>query len=198
MDFNDIKVMNIPTHNLRLQFLNNYRLLTSKEYDLLLSNWKPKQSIKTNYLTWYYWLDDFYTFIIQNSILGLESYIKGAAHFELGKRGKIIENIRFVKNPFLLKGENGTAAKYYKLLPSLVDMKFSLVNNYELWERTKIFYDKVRNPLFHGDKFDNLQYNSFKYLLEFLVEMYGWIDSWHNPEEIIKGSSYLTKIKLHE
>jgi hypothetical protein len=193
MDYEKIEIMNIPIHSLRGQFHKNYHLFVSKEFREEIKNWKPNTSIRTPYFIWHYWLDDFYTYVIQISILGVESYIRGAVHFELGKRKRIKENYSYIVDPYSIPGEGGTVAKYYKLLPSLIGEEFSLERNQSLWTETKMFYKKIRNPLFHGNKFGHISYDTFIDLLNYIVDLYEWIDSWHNPEELSKGTKYFTK-----
>lgn len=193
MDFKKIELMNIPTHSLRAQFHRNYHFFISDDFKKELENWEPNKPIKTPYLSWYYFIDDLYTYIIQNSILGVESYIKGAVHFELGKRKKIKENYKYIANPYKIPIGKGTVEKYYKVLPSLIGKEFSLINNKILWEETKTFYKKIRNPLFHGNKFSHISYESFIEILNYIVDLYEWIDSWHNPEELSKEAKHFTK-----
>lgn len=193
MDYNKIELMNIPIHSLRNQFHKYYHYFISDEFENVVKSWKPNDSIFTPYLIWHYWIEDLYTYIVQTSILGVESYVKGAVHFELGKRNKIKENYKYFPNPYSIPGERGTVNKYYKLLPSLIGEEFSLEKNENLWKETKIFYEKIRNPLFHGNKFGRISYDSFIEILVFIVSLYEWIDSWHNPEELWKGTSYFTK-----
>lgn len=158
-------------------------------------NWKPNNPIFTPYLIWNYWIEDFYTYMIQTSILGVESYVKGAVHLELGKRNKIKENYKYFRNPYNIPGSGGTVNKYFNLLPSLIGEEFSLERNEILWNETRMFYNKIRNPIFHGNKFGSISYESFIEILCFIVSLYEWIDSWHNPEELIKGTGYFTKFK---
>jgi hypothetical protein len=122
--------------------------------------------------------------------MGLESYVIGATYFELGARGTLKDNLPYLRDPFSIPGDKGTAAKYYKLLPALAEESFSLPNSDEaLWGEVKCFYKELRNPLFHGSQLDTQKQEDLVAVFELLASVYGWIDSWHDPNTIIPGSS---------
>ena len=193
--FKSIKLSNIPSYNLREQFYNHYHLVKSDEFANEIVNWKTGRSLETNEFSWHSWPDQFFTLLTQMSLIGLESYVCTAVHFELGAIGRLDENIRFIKDPFSIPGDKGTAAKYYKLMPALYSKKITLPQcNPELWEELKTFYRDIRNPLFHGKQLDTSNPDDLILVFELLADVYEWIDSWHNPDQIISGSNWFTKL----
>ena len=194
-EFKNIKISNVPTQNLREQFYNHYHMVKSDDFINEIKNWKSGEPIRTVYISWYYWPDQFFTFLTQLSIIGLESYVSSAVYHELGMDGRIVENMKYIKNPFSIPGEKGTANKYYKLMPALYSECITLPNcNPELWEELKVFYRSIRNPLFHGKQLDTSDPKDLINIFEFLADVYEWIDGWHNPDNIIPGSSWVTKL----
>jgi hypothetical protein len=192
-NFKGIKICNVPTHNVRAQFFNHYHIVKSDEFRNEIKNWEPEKPIETPYISWYYWPDQFFTFLTQLSVIGLEAYANSAVHYELGMAGRMQENIQYIRNPFSIPGESGTAAKYYKLMPALFSNEISLPEcNPQLWEDVKIFYKEIRNPLFHGAQLDTSNVDDLIKIFELIADIYQWIDSWHEPEKIIQGSSWFT------
>jgi len=173
----NIVLNNIPHVNLRNEFARYYNVLNEKSFiDQFGGEIKP---IKTPYMIWYGMPNDLITLILQKVILGLESYLPGAVFFELGKVGRLKENIEKVRNPFCLKGR-GTVENYYHLLPCLVREEISLKNtDISLFNKTKIFYKEIRNPIFHGCQIEDQNVLGLKKIFEYLAQIYGWIDSWH-------------------
>ena len=193
--YKGISVSNIPTHNLREQFFNHYHMVKSQEFQEAISNWEPGKHIVTPYVAWFYWPDQFMTFLTQLSIVGLESYICAAAFHELGMRGRLKENIEYIRNPFSIPGEKGTASKYYNLMPTLIDESIPL-STYDssLWGEVKAFYKEVRNPLFHGKQLERPTTRDLITIFELLASIYAWIDGWHDPNQIIPGSGWFTNL----
>jgi hypothetical protein len=195
-EFEGIKISNIPLGNLREQFYNHYHLVKSKEFESAVTNWGPGTSIDTQYLSWHYWPDQFFTYLTQTSILGVEAYVVGATYFALGNLGKLKENIEYLRDPFSIPGGGGTALKYYKALPGLVTDEIALPNvNSILWENVRRFYREIRNPLFHGNQLDTNNPADLTKIFELLADIYGWIDTWHDPNNIIEGSGWYTKLR---
>ena len=195
-EYKGIKLSNIPSVNLREQFYNHYHMVKSKDFAKTIQNWKPGQPIDTPYISWFYWPEQFFTFLTQLSIVGVESYVCSAAHHELGARGLLKANIEQINNPFSKKGKGGTAVKYYKEIPALIPDVLNL-HDYDsnLWAEVLIFYKSIRNPLFHGKQLDTKDINDLINIFELLASIYSWIDSWHNPDNIIPGSSWVTQLK---
>ena len=194
--FKDIKLTNVPHGNLREQFFNHYHMVKEGQYKKQLSAWHEKKVIETPYLIWCYWPEAFATHLVQQTITGVESYLSGAVYDVLGFSGRLNENLEFLRDPFSIPGERGTAAKLYKLLPALYSNEITLPKrNQKLWEDVRLFYREIRNPIFHGMQFED---GSDVYLLhsfELIADIYEWIDGWHNPDLVIPGSSWYTKLR---
>jgi hypothetical protein len=51
-----------------------------------------------------------------------------------------------------------------------------------LWGRTKLFYEQVRNPVFHGYQIDGESVQYFPPAFRHIGDIYDWIDAWHDPD----------------
>jgi len=192
-----VELDNIPLINLRNEF-NTYRVLFQKEKFQVqfVGEIRP---IETPYMTWYGMPEAFLTLLLQNAILGIEAYIPGAVFIEMGLAGSLNrDNARPVKNPWLLGGRSVTE-NYYHRLPSLhrADISLKRCNN-ALWDKNTKFYSEIRNPLFHGHEFSRADLKGFSALIDHLASLYDWIDSWHSPENIMKGGGVLSPITRND
>lgn len=189
-----LKLENIPLINLRNEFNNYHQLLQDKKFRAQFDG--PVRPIKTPYLRWYKMPNDLLTLILQRAILGVEAYIPGAVLIEMGHRGLLNRNkLIFIRNPFKLGGRS-TVDNYYHLLPGMLDEKCSLkVTNNSLWDQTKKFYTKIRNPIFHGYQVSNNDIDSVLRVFQHLAAIYDWIDVWHSPNNIIPGAGALSTRK---
>lgn len=148
------------------------------------------------YMNWYSSREELFTFLCQSSIIGIECYVTGAVYMVLGVMGILKDNIKYVKNPFLIPGRGSTATKYYKHLPGLASEEITLPNlNPELWAEVQLFYSEFRNPLFHGMQFESHNPSDIIKVFELLADIYEWIDAWYDPEFLMKGSSWFTRLK---
>lgn len=191
--------------NLRNEFNSFYKKLCSKDFR---NQFSGKRSLEPSYflvdgqpiisehMIWLGMPNDFLTLILQRAILGIESYLIGAVFYETAVKGKKVD-LSKIKNPYKLMGRSAVN-NYYNLLPALVDPKITLKNyNLELWRDTDKFYRIIRNPLFHGNQIINAKSGAEGVLsaYQFLADIYNWIDSWHSPENEIKGGSVWSNIK---
>ncbi len=159
-----------------------------------MNKWRPGNGIKMPYMVWYSSPEELFTYLSQTSIIGVECYVTGAVYLALGRLGRLKKNIQYVKNPFSIPGKGGTAVKYYRLLPGLASEDITLPKaNPKLWADVRIFYSEFRNPLFHGVQFSSKDPKNIISVFEILADIYEWIDSWYNPDLIIKGSTWFTK-----
>lgn len=189
-----LELSNIPLINLRNEFNIFYIELCNKDFRSQFSGLvKP---IESRYLTWYGMPSDFLTLVLQRGILGVESYLSASVLAEAALRGILRkENASIFKNPFRLGGRS-TADNYYNRLPAVVDRKISLkICNPGLWKTTIRFYSEIRNPLFHGNEIDRNNVEGVLCAYQFLADIYDWIDSWHPPENLIKGGNALSNIR---
>lgn len=61
-----------------------------------------------------------------------------------------------------------------------------------LWSRTKLFYEKIRNPVFHGSEISAWTVDGVIKAYRHLGEVYNWIDSWHDPD--VGGASGIREL----
>jgi hypothetical protein len=184
----DVKLQNIPLLNLRMEFNSNYLYVRSPHFE----EWSKSKDTppETQLFVWYGLPDDFITFLVQRSVLGLEAYVPGAVFTEVGLRGRVTKKVlNATKNPFALKGK-GTVDNCYNLLPSLIDPRFSLkASDTDLWKRQLQFYEHIRNPIFHGHQFMEWNSDIIRGIFDHLAKIYLWVDSWHNPDNLWPGAS---------
>lgn len=189
-----MKFQNIPIINLREEFKNFYRLLSTEEFREKCQ--LPSKPIHTPYFVWLGRPAEFLTLLLQRALMGIEAYLPHAVLYQLAVTQPLTQDkTNRVQNPFLLGGR-GTADNYYNRLPAMANQKYSLCNhNPQLWEKTRKFYIEVRNPLFHGQQLHNtdaiLVFNAFDHI----ADLYEWIDSWHSLDETIPGASAALKVK---
>ncbi len=190
-----VNLDNVPLINLRNEFNTYLSLLNEKEFRSQLEGTVIKP-IKTPYLIWGGMRNDFYTFTLQRAILGVESYLPAAVFIEMGMHGSLNrDNAKFINNPWLLGGRS-VVDNFYHKLPSMLGGEFSLkLYSNSLWEGNCKFYKEIRNPIFHGHQFSKVDLDSFTNLYEHIACLYDWIDSWHEPENIIEGGNTLSRAK---
>jgi len=183
----DVDLGNIPLIGLRFEYNAYFKLLQNGEFcQQFQGKVKP---IKTPYLVWLGMQDDFLTLIMQRAILGIESYLAGAVFIETGLLGTLgKDSIDKAKNKCRSMVEN-----YYHELPSLVNNEASLkAFDNKLWSKNKHFYSEIRNPIFHGMQLSNVKIEKFIKLYAHIRDLYVWIDTWHDPENVVNGGSNLS------
>lgn len=175
-----ITLSNIPIHNLRWEFEEYLALFRIPRFrsDVFDCRLRP---VKLRNLTWSGLPNELLTFMLRTAILGVESYIPAAVEYELTSRSLLSDGARrALENPFALGG--GTAQAFYDKLPAFVDASVTL-SRYDgaLFERVRLFYKCVRNPLFHGNEiaFAGENYDVVVAAFEMFTEVYDWIDSWY-------------------
>lgn len=181
---------NIPLINLRIEFNTYYALLKLDRFRAqFVGEIKP---IETPYITWYGMSEGFFTMVLQKAILGVEAYLPGAVFVEMSIAGLLnSDNVKYIENPWLLGGRSVTE-NYYHRLPSMLRTAISLkLCSNRLWEKNIKFYTEIRNPLFHGHQLSHIDLDAFSGIYEHLATLYDWIDSWHTPENLIKGGNAL-------
>ncbi len=187
-----LRFSNIPIMNLRKEFDNYFALLSTEEFKNTLYECSTNP-VKLPNLTWSGMPDDLITLMLQKSILGIESYLGAAVEYELTERNKLSDEIREkLKNPFSLKekGERKrTADILYDKMPGLVEKSFKLSSSdSQLFENVKIFYRKIRNPVFHGEQMRTSkgEHQNLVKVFSLIRSIYHWIDSWYSafPDEM--------------
>lgn len=131
------------------------------------------------------------TFLLQRSILGLESYVTAAVLHTGSALGAINQrNVKLLDHPHNLGGT--TADVFFNRLPGLAleDLKLK-TSDPELWKRVLKFYAQVRNPLFHGCQVTTSDPRELVPAFELIRDIYKWIDGWFPLEQLIKGGEIL-------
>lgn len=150
--------------------------LRSREFlDQLVWKRKP-EPIRTPLLIWAGMPNDLLTLILQRTILGAESYIPAAVWMELGRSGRLTQELnRVLKNPFLLKVGKKAAFRYYNAVPSLLDPAHALQTaNAALWDDVKEFYETVRNKILHGYQIGDSRPEALYPCLDMFNSVYAW------------------------
>jgi len=189
-----LKLSNIPLLNLRMEFNQHYALIHDREFD---SHFKGAiRPIKSPYFLWLAMPSDFLTLLLQRAILGIESYIAGAVYMGAGERGKLTPEVaKKLNNPFSL-GARSAVDNVYDRLPRIASPEFSLkAMNKPLWESNRLFYTKIRNPLFHGKQIDKPNPEAVRLAFCHLAQLYEWVDAWYPPEGLIKGGASFSNVR---
>ena len=133
--------------------------------------------------------DEGATMMLSRSIVGIESYVRAAAHFEGGLRGVPRTKLnQAYANPFVL-GRHA-ADNYFNRLPALVDPSIPMREvKPALWDRVSAFYREIRNPILHGNQLSEYTAPQFADLYTLLAEIYSWIDSWHDADSLGEGAA---------
>ncbi len=189
----NVPMSNIPALNLRMEFKAYHDFLK----DLVSNNVRIHPPITSPYMIWGGMPDDFFTLILQRSILGVESYVPGAVWETMLRTGKFKKcYMKYIKNPYSLDGDS-VPDKYYNALPGLVheDMTLKKCSDDE-WFLVKEFYKKVRNPLFHGKQihgFNSPMVDPAVILdgYDVLNKIYEWVDMWYSIESLWPGATKL-------
>lgn len=175
----ELNFSNIPTINIRQEFDKVWGSISGDNFETFFYQ---KGEIDVGLLAWRGGKDEFFTFLLQRTILGIESYIPAAVTFEAGFRGMMTEQkYKDIQKPPTINSRS-TIVKYYDQIPSIIDENWSLKKHDNgLWSRTSEFYKEIRNPLFHGKSLTNVKPEPIKKAFGHINEMYGWIHSWYNP-----------------
>jgi len=201
----DLKVTNLPLINVRHAFTRDFNMIQSDEFAAQIQAWSSNRApIHAVYLIWGERPESLLTYLVQQAIMGVECYIQGAAFLVLGYSGKMTKEVaQKLRDPFKLGGR--TAAKtFFNSVPSLIDQRHSLSqSNPSLWGQVHVFYDQIRNPLFHGSQL-NCEFGAEQGFLQriqktykFLEEVYQWIDSWAGPvEDLFAWPPKLNRIRV--
>jgi hypothetical protein len=188
--FLDLGLSGVPLINIRLDFNSLLALFRNETFRKQFKGYQGKQiPVKTHYFTWHGRPNTLLTYLLRDSIVGLESAVSGAVFVEALDRGIMTDDLlEATKNPFSLKEKRGTAACVYVGLPELIDPRFSLQSqNSDLWERIQRFYKEVRNPIFHAYEIDSDDPEPVWKCLELLWEVFQWLNSWHPIEKLMSG-----------
>lgn len=179
-----LRLGNIPIYNLLQEFLLWSKLLHSDQFKRQFAS-GHREPIRTPLLIWGGMPEDLLTLILQRTLLGVESYVSVAVWLELGKSGRLTQDLnKVVRNPFAIKSRHrGTANCYYNVLPALVDPKYALKEaNAALWSEVREFYKTVRNKILHGYQIGSGKPEVLYPVFDMFHKLYAWVNAWHELE----------------
>jgi hypothetical protein len=183
-----LRVETIPFVNVRTEFHRNRRILSAPTFREQVANWQPGNPLHAEYIVWGGPPSRLLTWFVQRTIIGVEAYIPSAA-FMAGVHYRRLspELVRASKEPFSL-GCQSAANTFYNCLPALVDQTFRLkFARGSVWKSVRVFYETVRNPLFHGAELGTEGHQHVQTLdavlksLDLFVAIYEWVDWWFPP-----------------
>jgi hypothetical protein len=185
----------VPLINLRIEISTYLGLFNSQAFLGQFAHRRGNDPINTPYESWYGRSELFLTRVLRGCILNIESAVCTCVYFEAAYRNILTERLKEgVNNPFSLGGRSTTANVYDKL-PGLISEQFKLsIANHDLWEHTKLFYQDVRNPIFHGKELKDADPLQVKDKLALILELFAWLDSWFDMEKLIEGGKLLARI----
>jgi hypothetical protein len=184
-----LELSSVPAINIRLEFNLLLALFRSRRFREQFSRVGRPRPIATAHSVWHGRPKVLLTSLLRESIVGLESAVSAAVLLEALLRGKATrEVLEASKNPMSLGGP--TAHCVFNSLPALVDISYSIKASDEaLWERLRTFYTKVRNPLFHAYQIGKKDAEPVWRALEFLWEIFGWLNSWHPLDRLMPSTA---------
>ena len=184
-----VQVSHVPWMNIRFEFNDLLGLFRKQRFRDQFRGHQGKQiPVRTHYFTWHGRPEALLTHLLREAIVGLESAVSGAVFLEaLVRRVATDELLKATRNPLSLP-PRGTVECVFNALPALIDPPFSLdARNPDLWQRTRTFYRELRNPVFHAYEISGHDPDPVWRALEFLWELYGWLNSWHPVELLLSG-----------
>lgn len=175
-----VKMTNIPIINLREEFEDHLKRFRDPNFREEIFNCGIRPVEFKDFL-WRGLPNDLLTLLLLRAISGLESYLGAAVEYELHLRGKLSGDAKAaLENPFSL--HRIAIFALFEKLPALVDPSISLPTaDRPLFERVRLFYKEVRNPIFHGSQVgisaDN--FSGIAEAFELMASVYDWIDAWY-------------------
>ncbi|HWQ94078.1 MAG TPA: hypothetical protein VN418_01045 [Gammaproteobacteria bacterium] len=185
---------NIPLINLRRDFNQTYSFVFHPDFARVFES--PIRPVELPLMVWKGMPDDLVTVLLQRAVLGVESYLPGALFHTAGHLGKVSSELfAKLRNPFSF-GSKSAVVNIYHRMPAELHWELSLLHfDAELFEKTKLFYQHIRNPLFHGKQLSRPEVQSVRAAMDHLARLYEWIDHWFNPEHLIPGGTSLAGIR---
>jgi hypothetical protein len=190
-----LKLSNIPLINLRMEFNHTYAFLNTPEAEQCLK--PPVGATRTHLFLWVGMPGDLMTLLLQRAVQGIEAYLPGALMLTSGVLGNLSgELVAKLKNPFSF-GSKSAVANIYHRMPTAVHPELSLQHfDQALYQRNALFYKKLRNPIFHGQQLTEPTISGMREAFLHLAYLYAWIDSWFNPENLVKGGATFSGVQL--
>ena len=191
-----LTVQNIPTINLRQQYVHDRKLAFDDNLTELLHAWRFDQMGRPATRS-FPDPDGYFTMLLRSTTVGLECLLKAAAIEELAFTNRLTKPLfHSIRHPSKLS--NSMADACYNKIPGLVDAGAALEQRHnDLWQLVRRFYREVRNPLSHGDQLYNVKAESLRAVFGMFDQIYSWIDSWYVPDRIqqIIGASTFRPLK---
>jgi len=187
--FYGLTLSSMPLINVRLDFNSLLAIFRSEVFRRQFKGYKGKSiPVKTHYFTWHGRPNTLLTYLLRDAIVAVEGAVSGAVFVEALHRGTMTDELlEATKNPFSLK-KRGTAACVYNGLPELIDTSLQMeISKPTLWDRVQHFYREVRNPIFHAFEIATDDPDPVWQCLEFLWEVFQWLNSWHTIERLTEG-----------
>jgi hypothetical protein len=177
------KIHNIPTINLRHQYATDRATVFDPELPTKIHGWRFQLLDQPVTMTCGD-PDVFFSNLIRTTAFGVESVIRAAVWEELAFTNWMTETILQAMREDRARSMVET---YYNRLPAYVSSSARLKEyNEELWSTVKVFYAEIRNPLSHGNQFADVKQTSLQAAFEMFDKVYSWIDSWSDPNRIMR------------
>ena len=183
-------IQNIPTMNLRNQYLGDREIVFTDRLAETLHAWKFKQT--TGVTVTYGRPDEYFTIVLRSTIVGIEWTLQAMAIQELAFSSRWTHALQdAIRNPSALSRSMPDA--YFNKIPEQLDPKVALrVCNKALWKTVHRFYREIRNPLSHGYELRDVTAESLRAVFGMFDEIYAWINSWSDPHLIQRVLSSTT------
>lgn len=179
-----LRFTNIPLLNLREEFKATRDFIMSPDAEQCL---KPgRRQIAMPLFIWGGMPEDLMTLCLQRSILGVESYLRGAAFHTAAMLNVQDKNLLVkIRNPSRFEAKS-FATNLYHRMPAAIHEELSLKHfDQGLYERNSAFYATVRNPIFHGQLIQSPEIAGVRSAFMHVDDLYAWIDSWHDPKTLL-------------
>lgn len=187
-----LTISNIPTMNLRSQYMHDRRLILDGDLNNDgLNAWRFEQCRIT---VAYADPESYFSTLLRTRIVGIECTIECSAWEELLFSNRLTEQLTHsLRNPTSIARPLPEA--YYNRIPQLVNVNAQLKSyNGKLWNTVQQFYREIRNPLFHGHQLSEAKVKPLQDTFKMFDGIFKWIDSWTDPNRVQK---ILTSTKFH-
>jgi hypothetical protein len=185
----DLKLSVVPILNARIDFNRDCNILSNPEFREQVVRWHFRTPIHAGYIIWGGDPSMLLTLFLQRAIIGIEAYIPPVVFSAAIQYVRVNTSIaNATRDPFSLRGGNATDI-IYNVLPGLVDSTFPLRRAHgSVWKQLRRFYERIRNPLFHGSQLITTKYSHVETLdsvlraFELFKQVYNWVDWWYPPK----------------
>lgn len=182
-------IQNIPTINLRQQYLLDRSIVLDADLDNKIHGWRFRTLAQPITVT-FGDPDVYFSNLVRTTILGMECIVRSMVWEEILFANRMTHAaLRSLKE----ESARSMAELYYNRLPAHVRESAALKNHdSKLWSVVKEFYRDIRNPLSHGDQLVNVRQESLRLAFEMFDSIYAWIDSWSDRNRVFRIMSSST------